>query len=53
MLMQEKLSYILDTPDPSPVSEDASKEEKATYKMWQNDSMVVKCIMLASMSNEL
>ena len=51
--MQEKLFYVLDTPDPGPVSEDASKEEKATYKMWQNDSMTIKCIMLVSMSNEL
>ena len=32
---------------------DASKEKKATHNMWLNDSMIVRCIMLASMSNEL
>uniref|UniRef100_A0A6I9QKY2 Uncharacterized protein LOC105037105 n=1 Tax=Elaeis guineensis var. tenera TaxID=51953 RepID=A0A6I9QKY2_ELAGV len=53
VLMQEKLSYILDIHDPGPVNEDALEEEKATYKMWQNDSMIVKYIMLASMSNKL
>ena len=53
VLVQQKLSYILDMLDPGPVSEDASEEEKATYKMWQNYSMTVKCIILVSMSNEL
>ena len=53
VLVQEKLSYILNTPDPDLVGEDALEEEKATYKMWQNDSMIVKCIILASMSNKL
>ena len=32
--------------------DDASEEERAAYKMWQNDSMTVKYIMLASISNE-
>ena len=53
VLSQEKLSYILDTPDIEPVGEDATEEEKATYRMWQNDSLTVKCIILASMTNEL
>ena len=53
VLIQEKISYILDSPNLDPIEEDASKEEKATYKIWQNDSLTVKCIMLASMSNEL
>ena len=53
VLSQEKLSYILDTPTFEPLGEDASQEKKTTYKMWQNDSLNVKCIMLASMSNEL
>ena len=42
-----------DTPSLEPLGEDASEEEKTTYKMWQNDSLSVKCIILASMSNEL
>ena len=53
VLSQEKLSYILDTLDIEPVGEDATEEEKATYRMWQNDSLTVKCIILASMTNEL
>ena len=53
VLSQEKLSYILVTPDIEPVREDAIEEEKATYRMWQNDSLTVKCIILASMTNEL
>ena len=53
VVAQEKLSYIPNMSDPDPVSEDGSKEEKATYKMWQDESMTIKHIMLASMSNEL
>ena len=53
VLSQEKLSYILDAPTLEPLGEDASEEEKTTYKMWQNDSLTVKYIMLASMINEL
>ena len=53
ILSQEKLSYILDIPYLEPLREDATQEEKTTYKMWQNDSLNIKCIMLASMRNEL
>ena len=53
ILSQEKISYILDTPILEPPREDASQEEKTTYQMWQNDSITVKYIILASMSNEL
>ena len=34
VLNQEKLSYILDTPDPKPLGNDATDEDKSTYKMW-------------------
>ena len=53
ILTQKKVSYILDTPASDLISEDATEEDRATYKMWQDDSMTVKCIMLVSMSNEL
>ena len=53
ILIQEKVSYILDISAPDSINEGATEEEKATYKMWQDDSVTVKCIMLASMSNEL
>ena len=53
VLNSEKLSYILDTPSLNPLGEDATEEDIATYKMWQNDSISVKCIILASMTNEL
>ena len=53
VLTQEKLFYILDSLDPDLIREDASEEEKATHNMWLNDSMTVRCIMLASISNEL
>ena len=53
VLNSEKLSYILDTPSLDALGEDATDEDRATYKMWQNDSTSVKCIILASMTNEL
>ena len=33
ILIQEKVSYILDTPTPDMIGEDATEEEKAIYKM--------------------
>ena len=53
MLIQEKISYILDAPDLEPIGEDAIEDEVATYKIWQNDSLIIKCIILASMNNDL
>ena len=53
VLTQKKLFYILDSLDPELIGEDASKEEKATHNMCLNDSMTIRCIMLALMSNEL
>ena len=53
VLSSEKLSYILDTPSLNPLGDDATEEDMATYKMWQNDFLTVKCIILASMTNEL
>ena len=52
VLTQEKLSYILDSPDLQLIEEDASEEERATHNIWLHDSMTVRYIMLALMSNE-
>ena len=53
VLTQEKVYHILDSPTPDTIGEDASEKEKATYKMWKDNSVIVKCIMLASMNKEL
>ena len=53
ILTQEKLSYIFDSLDPVLIREDTSEEKRVTHNMWLNDSMTIRCIMLASMSNEL
>jgi hypothetical protein len=53
VLIQERVSYVLDSPKLASPAENATEEEKATYQKWQDDSTLVQCIMLASMSNEL
>ena len=53
VLIQEKVSYILNTPAPDSLGEDAFKEDWVAYKIQKDDSMTVKCIMLVSMSKEL
>ena len=53
ILIQEKLSYILDTPNLDEIGKNASKEDRAIYKMWKDDNLIVKYIILVSMSNEL
>ena len=46
ILTQEKVSYILDIPAPDMIGEDAIEEKRATYKIWQDDSVTVKCVIL-------
>ena len=53
VLTQKKVSYILDTPALDSLEEDASEEDRTAYKIWKDDSVTIKCIMLVSMSNEL
>ena len=53
VLSSEILSYVIDTPSLEALEEDTFEEEKTTYKMWQNDTLSIKCIILASMTNEL
>ena len=47
---QKKVSYILNSPTFDIIEEDASDEERAIHKMWKDDSVTVKCIILASTS---
>ena len=51
--MAEKLSYVLNTPIPAMVADNASEEEIATFRKWQDDAQLAQCIMLVSMSNKL
>ena len=53
VLTQEKIFFILDSPASDTIEEDASEEKRATYKMWKDDSVTVKCIILTSMNNKL
>ena len=53
VLTQEKLFYILDVSEPQEIGNDVTEEEISTYRIWKNDSLTIKCIILASMSNKL
>ena len=53
ILTQKKVSYILDSPTPNTIEKDVSEEKRAIYKLWKDDCVTVKYIMLASMNNEL
>ena len=53
MPTQKKISYIIGAPDFELVGKDTTEDEIATYKIWQNNCLTIKCIILASMSNEL
>ena len=53
VLTKEKFFYILDSPNLELIREDAFEEKRATHEIWLNDSMTIKYIMLASMSNKL
>ncbi|KAK9225841.1 hypothetical protein WN943_010886 [Citrus x changshan-huyou] len=53
VLNYEKISYVLDTPKPNIIPEEASEVERVTYQKWQDDDLSAKSYILASMSNEL
>ena len=53
VLTQEKLSCILDVSKLQEIGDYATEEEVSIYRMCKNDSLTIKYIILASMSNEL
>ena len=53
ILSSERRQYVLDIPVQDEPEEDSSDDEKFQYQPWKEDDMQVRCLMLASMSNEL
>lgn len=53
VLRHEKKFYVLENPPPNPPARNASAEVRAAYDKYQNDSLEVGCVMLASMTPEL
>ena len=51
--MQERKLYVLDEPIPEEPAANASRAQRDTYIKHQNDSVDVKCLMLATMESEL
>ena len=53
ILTTEEHKYVLTQPCPSFPSLDAPSEEKQQYDCWQKSNEMVKCYILASISNVL
>ncbi|ESR64806.1 hypothetical protein CICLE_v10010288mg, partial [Citrus x clementina] len=53
VLNYEKISYVLNTPEPNILPEGASEAECVTYQKWQDDDLSARSYIVASMSNEL
>ena len=53
VLNSERIGYVLDTPQPAPLVEEATEQEIDAYNKWHADDMQARCYMLASMTNEL
>ena len=53
VLMQEMKLYVLDEPIPEEPTVNAPRAQRDTYIKHQNDSVDVKCLMLATMESEL
>src|SRR5262249_8907039 len=52
VLTADKLLYVLDTDLAEPV-EGSSEEEVQAYRKWTDDSKLVQCLMMGSMTSEL
>ena len=46
VLTQKKVSYILYASDPNLIGNDAIEEQRTTYKIWHDNSMIVKYILI-------
>ena len=53
VLMQEMKLYVLDEPIPEEPIANSPRAQRDTYIKHQNDSVDVKCLMLATMESEL
>ena len=53
VLMQERKLYVLYEPIPKEPASNAPRAQSNTYIKHQNDSVNVKCLMLATMESEL
>ena len=53
VLAYEKILYVLTQSPPEPLSTDVSQEERDMLQKWKDDDLQARCIMWASMSNEL
>lgn len=53
VLTLEKIGYVLKSPVPEKLPDDASEEKRAAYQKWKDDDEKAVCCMLASMNCEL
>ncbi|KAL0411261.1 UNVERIFIED_CONTAM: Retrovirus-related Pol polyprotein from transposon RE2 [Sesamum latifolium] len=53
VLNVENQGYVLDKPLPATLPEGSSPEERLTFEKWHEDNRKVRCIILASMTNEI
>ena len=53
ILASECILYVLEQNLPGPLPPNASQEERDTLEKWKDDDMQARCIMWASMSNEI
>ena len=53
ILMQERKLYVLDEPIPEEPTTNAPRAQRDTYIKHQNNSIDVKCLMLATMESKL
>ena len=53
ILRSESIEYVLERKGPEKLAENAPEKDIWEYKKWKDDSIKIKCYMLASMKNEL
>ena len=53
VLASEKILYVIEQSLPRSIPENSSQEEHDTLDKWKDDDMQARCIMWASMTNEL
>ena len=51
--LKVEILYVLTQSPPEPLPADVSQEERDMSEKWKDDDLQARCIMWASMSNEL
>ncbi|MCQ7056727.1 retrotransposon gag domain-containing protein, partial [Clostridioides difficile] len=53
VLVADEYKFVLDTPDPVPLTDSSTEEEKKAFQKWEKANSMARCYIMGSISNVL